>query len=49
MLTVTEVRNAEPREKPYKLADSKGLHLFVTTKGRSRGGSNIAMRSWKSC
>ncbi len=32
-LTVAEARNAEPREKPYKLADSKGLHLFVTTKG----------------
>lgn len=32
-LTVTEVKNAKARERDYKLADSQGLHLFVTTKG----------------
>ncbi|MHA3791492.1 integrase arm-type DNA-binding domain-containing protein [Sphingomonas sp. YL-JM2C] len=32
-LTDIEVRNAEPRSKDYKLADSAGLHLFVSTKG----------------
>lgn len=32
-LTVIEVRNAKPGEKPYKLADEKGLYLFVTPKG----------------
>ena len=32
-LTDTQARKALPGEKPYKLADSAGLHLFVTTKG----------------
>ncbi|NWK98666.1 integrase [Sphingobium lactosutens] len=32
-LTVVEVKNAKPKERDYKLADSAGLHLFVTTKG----------------
>ena len=33
MLTDTAAKNASPREKDYKLADSGGLYLFVTTKG----------------
>jgi len=32
-LTDAQVRKALPREKDYKLADSGGLYLFVTTKG----------------
>ncbi|WP_314716316.1 tyrosine-type recombinase/integrase [Sphingobium yanoikuyae] len=32
-LTVAEVKNAKPGERDYKLADSAGLHLFVSTKG----------------
>lgn len=32
-LTDLQVKAAKPREKPYKLADSKGLHLFVTPAG----------------
>ncbi|MGE4324251.1 MAG: tyrosine-type recombinase/integrase [Sphingobium sp.] len=32
-LTVAEVRNAKPAERDYKLADSGGLYLYVTTKG----------------
>ncbi len=32
-LTDTQVRRAQPAEKDYKLADSGGLYLFVTTKG----------------
>lgn len=32
-LTVAEVKNAKPAERDYKLADSGGLYLFVTTKG----------------
>ena len=32
-LTDTQARKAAPREKDYKLADSGGLYLFVTTKG----------------
>jgi integrase len=33
MLTDMQARKAAPREKDYKLADSGGLYLFVTTKG----------------
>lgn len=29
-LTVTAIRNAKPKEKPYKLTDGHGLYLFVT-------------------
>lgn len=32
-LTVVEVRNSKPAEKAYKLADEKGLYLFVTPAG----------------
>ena len=32
-LTDLQVKAAKPKEKPYKLADSKGLHLFVTPAG----------------
>jgi integrase len=34
MLTAIQVRNAKPKEKAYKLADSKGLFLHVTTSGK---------------
>ena len=34
MLTAVEVRNAKPKEKPYKLTDGKGLHLHVATNGK---------------
>lgn len=33
MLTDTAARNARAKDKDYKLADSGGLYLFVTTKG----------------
>ena len=33
MLTAMAAKNAPTKEKDYKLADSGGLHLFVTTKG----------------
>lgn len=33
MLTVTAINNAKPKEKPYKLADEKGLYLFIQTSG----------------
>lgn len=32
-LTVAEVKNAKARDRDYKITDSHGLHLFVTTKG----------------
>ena len=37
-LTDLQVRGAKAREKDYKLADGRGLHLYVTTKGH---------RSWR--
>ena len=33
MLTDTAVRNAKRRDRPYKLADSAGLHLYVSATG----------------
>ncbi|MDQ2893002.1 MAG: Arm DNA-binding domain-containing protein [Pseudomonadota bacterium] len=33
MLTVIAIKNAGPREKAYKLADSQGLHLYVSPSG----------------
>lgn len=33
MLTDTKVRNEKPRDKPFKLADAAGLHLYVTPAG----------------
>ncbi len=32
-LTDTSIRNAKPKEKAYKLADERGLFLFITSKG----------------
>ncbi|MDC1101384.1 integrase arm-type DNA-binding domain-containing protein [Pseudomonadales bacterium] len=32
-LTATKVKNAEIREKPYKLSDEKGMYLLVTPSG----------------
>ncbi len=34
MLTAVEVRNAKPKENPYKLTDGRGLHLYITPNGR---------------
>ena len=33
-LTDTAIRNAKPREKPYKLADQKGLYVLVQQAGK---------------
>ncbi len=33
MLTDTAVRNAKPREKPYKLTDGGGLYVIVNPNG----------------
>jgi hypothetical protein len=33
MLTDTAIRNAKPREKPYKLGGGGGLYLFVNPSG----------------
>jgi hypothetical protein len=32
-LTDTRVRNAKPRQKPYKLGDTDGLFLLITPAG----------------
>jgi len=34
MLTALEVKNAKPKEKPYKLTDGKGLFLHISTSGK---------------
>ncbi|SFM90889.1 Arm DNA-binding domain-containing protein [Nitrosomonas communis] len=34
MLTDTAVRNAKPKDKPYKIADSGGLYLLVKSAGK---------------
>lgn len=34
MLTALEVKNAKPKEKPYKLPDGKGLYLYVSPSGK---------------
>ena len=34
VLTNTAVRNAKPAEKPFKLADEKGLYLLVSQSGK---------------
>lgn len=33
MLTETEIKKTKPREKPFKLSDGGGLHLYVTPAG----------------
>ena len=32
-MTDITIKNAKPKEKDYKLADEKGMHLFVTRAG----------------
>jgi len=32
-LTDIQIRNAKPQEKPYKIADAKGMYLMVTPSG----------------
>jgi integrase len=34
MLTALEVKNAKPKEKPYKLTDGQGLFLYVSPSGK---------------
>ena len=33
MLTVTAINNAKPKDKPYKLANEKGLYLLIQNSG----------------
>ena len=33
MLSATAINNAKPKDKPYKLADEKGLYLFIQASG----------------
>jgi len=32
-LTATDVKNAKPKEKDYKLTDERGMYLLVTRAG----------------
>lgn len=34
MLTVTAINNAKPKDKPYKLADEKGMYLLISNTGK---------------
>lgn len=34
MLTAVQVRNAKPKEKPYKMTDGQGLFLHIATSGK---------------
>jgi hypothetical protein len=40
-LTDTAVRNAKPKDKPYKLADAQGCISLSIRREVSCGGSNI--------
>ena len=44
-ITNTAVRNAKPREKPYKMAGGDGLYLMVNKSGSSIGDSIIIYTS----
>ena len=33
MLSATAINNAKPKDKPYKIADEKGLYLFIQATG----------------
>lgn len=35
-LTDAQIRNAKPKDKPYKLADGDGLHLLIAPNGAKR-------------
>ncbi|MEJ1961165.1 MAG: integrase arm-type DNA-binding domain-containing protein [Gammaproteobacteria bacterium] len=49
MLTEKELKNAKPRDKPYKLAAGGGLHLLIKPSARGCGDSNTAPRVARSC
>jgi hypothetical protein len=44
MLTVTATNNAKPKDKPYKLADEKGLYLFVQASGNNNGRLHLSKK-----
>ena len=48
MLTAIEVRNAKPKDKPYKLTDGKGLHLHVATSGKKTWRYRFALAGTES-
>ena len=37
-LTEKEIKNAKPKEKPYKLPDGEGLYLQCSLSAQSSGG-----------
>ena len=45
-LTDTAVRNAKPKNKPYKVTDGQGLYLLVNPGAANCGGSNIDVTAW---
>jgi len=43
MLTKRLAEKATPADKPQKLADDRGLHLYVTRTERSHGDTTIVL------
>ncbi len=41
-LTDTAIRNAKPKEKPYKVTDSLGLYLLVNPRGRKLSATPVS-------
>lgn len=48
-LTDTAIRTAKPRNKPYKMADEKGMFLYITPAGGKLWRLNTALMAKKSC
>ena len=40
-LSAIAVRNAKPKEKPYKRTDGKGLYLHIATNGKKNGDIDL--------
>lgn len=47
-LTDVQIRAAQARDKPYKLADGGGLYLIATPSGGAGGGSGTASQAERS-
>ncbi len=45
-LTDTTIKNAKPTDKPYKIADDKGMFLLVNSNG-SKSTSFGTITAWK--
>ena len=48
MLTAIEVRNAKPKDKPYKMTDGRGLFLHIATSGKKTWRYRFALAGTES-